>query len=573
MRLMTATGRVVGGGLLVLLLVPILTAWPSALIDRGPGGSIRVSALPLALTLLDPFVWACARNSLLLASATALGSAFIGVGLGSIAGLGRFRGRTTLWALALVPLAAGPILIAPALDAAIAGRGGWVWLGGRSVFGSGFGLEALARMLAVVWVGICGGAPMVALATTAGLRKVDPAWSDAAVAVGATRLRAWLDLVWPNLRPGVARASVAVFTLSLLEPVRPLVFGVQRTLVVQLIRAATRLDQPTRAATLALLTAAIALAVWAAVVGFAGPSRTRAGHPLPPISASPLAAWASRWILLAWCVATTGPVASWFWEGLRAARLARMNRLPEWLDHPDVSAWTMNSALSAGLAVGIDLIILRTLLVRPGHRIAPSIRTACRAFEMVPPMAVAAWALAVPWILLGLADSADRPLGPMLGQVGLELSPGRSPGLLLVFVLAAGQLPMLAEVAARTRRRIKASRVDASRLMGEADRRAARAGEPGWPGVVSPADAFLAFALAATSVAPALLLTPFSERRTIAPAFLALVLRPGPVDPKALGLAVLILGLNLGALAWARSRAIDDSTDDAPPSDSEKGRR
>ena len=567
---MRAMGRFVGIGLLVMLLVPILVALPSAFIDRGPDGSIRVSALPMALTLLDPFVWTCARNSVIMATATAIGSALFGLGLGSIGGRGRFWGRMPLWTLALVPLATGPILIVSGLDSAIVRLGGWDGLAGRSIFG--FSLEALARMVAVIWVGIANGTPMVALATTAGLRRIDRSWSDAALAIGATRRRAWFGVVWPNLRPGVARVSALVFSLSLLEPAGPLVFGVDRTLVVQLIRAATRLDQPTRAATLALLTTAIALIAWATVLGLAGPSHIRIENPLSKTSVSRRAAWTLRLALLAWCVASLGPVVFWFVEGLRSTRLVGPRWFLGWVDQPEIATWAINSAMVAGLAVVVDLIILRALLARPLDRAGQSIRTACRAFEIVPPMAVAAWALAIPWIIFGLAQSADDLIGPALARVGLELSPGRSPGLVLVLVLAAGQLPMLAEVAGRTRRRIRASRVDSSKLMGESDRRAARAGEPAWPGIVSPADAFHAFALAATSLAPALLLTPFSERRTIAPALLKLILRPGSVDPRVMVLMVLILGLNLGALAWTRWRAINDSIDPDPLSIPERGR-
>ena len=101
MGILRGLGRLTGVGLLALVLVPMLAAWPSALLDRGPGGSVRVSAFPLALAAFDPFVWACARNSVLVAAATAGLSTAIGVALGGFAGAGSSRGRATTRALVL----------------------------------------------------------------------------------------------------------------------------------------------------------------------------------------------------------------------------------------------------------------------------------------------------------------------------------------------------------------------------------------------------------------------------------------------------------------------------------------
>jgi ABC-type Fe3+ transport system permease subunit len=563
MRLRRGVGQVLGGILLAMLLVPGLVAWISALLDRGPGGSTRFSAFPLALALFDPFVWTCARNSLLVASATAGLSVPIGVGLASVAGPGRFRGRGPLWAMTLAPLAAGPLLIALSLASAFGGQDSWDWLAGRSVLGTS--AEVAVRWIAFLWTELAVGVPLVALATLAGLRRVEPTWSEAALAVGASRRQAWRDVVWPNLRPGVARASAMVFTLALIEPAAPMVLGLGRTLGVQIVYAATRLDQPTRSSTLALLAVLIAFLGGVAICRWGGTSRFGVGSPVAATmpAASTRSAWFSRLLLAAWCCATVGPVGFWLWRVLKASRHASTgsNPIAGWLMDPEMQTWVANSAMTAGIAVLVDLIILRALSHRRPGSGGRSIRLACWVFQAVPPLALGAFALAIPWMVLGLADSLTGPLVPGLRRLALELSPGRSPGFLLILVLAAGQLPMLAQVAMLARGRIRPSRVDASRLMGETDRRAARTGEAGFLGVVPSAPAFLAFASAATSLAPALLLSPFSERRTLAPAILGLIVQDGPVAPRSFGLIVVVLGLNLAGLAVAKVGTMGDHPD------------
>jgi len=548
-------GKVLGGLGLLTLLALSLAAWPSAVLDRGPDGLVRVSAFPMALAVFDPFVWTCVRNSVLVASATTLLSTLIGVGLDSIAGGGRFWGRGLLWPLVIVPMAAGPVLIAPGLDLIIGGPtgSGWAWLSSRSALG--ISAEALVRWLALVGTGLAVGVPWVGLATRAGLRKLDPAWIEAAMAVGASRRRAWLDVVWPNLRPGVARASALVFTLSLVEPAGPLVLGLGRTLAVQLVRAATRLDQPTRASILAILTMAIALLARGLILRWGGTDRSRFDRSESGTltTLSPGRASLANFALAAWAGLAVGPVGYWLWQSIRSPRDNRPGSLSQWLVDPEWLGWLANSALTAGLAVAINLAILGALRPSKPDRGGRRVGLAARFFEALPPLALGASALAVPWLVLAMADSLaiEGPMTRGLRRLALELRPGRSPGFLLILVLAASQWPMLAEAARRTRSLIRPVRVDASRLMGESDGRAARLGGAGWWGVVPIDSAFLAFAMAATSLAPALLLTPYSERRTLAPAMLKIVLEAGPIDPQSLAPVAILLGLNLLAFGIA----------------------
>ena len=551
--------RLTGGSLLAVLLLPSLAAWPSAFLDRGPDGSPRASIFPIALTLFDPFVWACARNSLVVAATVAAGSLVVGVGLGLIVGRWRFWGRAPLWALAIVPMLAGPLLVAPGIGLALGGHRGWDWLAARSTLG--MSAESLARWAALAWSGLAGGAPLVALATVAALGRVDPSWSEAARSVGASRARAWRDVVWPILRPGVARASAVVFTLTLVEPAGPLILGLRRTLAVQMIDAARRLDQPTRAATLALLAIAIAAAGRVAIGWWGGRSYARKGVTYVPLTsnASVLRAYSSRLALMAWCLLSVGPIWLSIRQAFQAIESTRLDAwwtvCGGWLADPELRGWAANSSATAGLAVAVDLAILRAVAPgKPGSR-ARAIGLVGRLFEAGPPLALGVGALATPWLLVALADSAGGPAGDWLRSVSLELSPGRSPGFLLVLALAIVQLPMLAGVAELARGRVRPARVDSSRLLGESDRRASRAGEGGRLGVVPVSSAWLAFAMASTNLAVALLLTPFSERRTLAPGVLGSLLESGAMDGRVAGPIAAILAVRLMAFALAsRSR-------------------
>ena len=559
MRWVRGLARVLGGSLLAVLLIPSLAAWPAAFVDRGADGSPRLSAFPLALVAFDPFVWTCARNSAVVASIVAGGSLVIGVGLGLIAGRWRFWGRAPLWALAIVPMAAGPLLIAPGIALALGGQRGWDWLAFRSILG--ISAQIPARWAALIWAGLACGVPLVALTTAAGSRRVAPSWSEAARAVGAPRRRAWRDVVWPILRPEAARASAAVFTITLVEPVGPLVFGLKRTLAVQILDAANRLDQPTRAAILALLAIAIAALGRAMIHRWAGPAYVHSEVlDVPPASpAGPRRASASRLILAVWCLLAFGPIGLLLTRAVASRRLASPDPLPillgGWLSDPDWRTWAANSAVTAGLAVAVDLVILRAIFRRRPGPDGRGVRLAARLFESIPPLALGAGALATPWLLSVVADEVGGPFGGWLRSTALELSPGRSPGFLLVLALAIGQFPMLAGVAKLARGLIRPVRVDSARIMGESDRRALRAGEGRWLGVVPILPAFLAFSLAATNLAPALLLTPSSERRTLAPAVFDFLLEPDPLDPLAVGPIAAIFAVNLLAFALAsRSR-------------------
>ncbi|WP_435019270.1 ABC transporter permease subunit [Tundrisphaera sp. TA3] len=564
-RGMGGAARAIGFGVMAVLWLPALAIVPAAVIDRGPDGTPRLSPLPLALAVLDPFAWACAANSALAASAVAAGSLLIGVVVGTISGRRRFWGRPLLVGLAWAPLAAGPVILAPGVAMILGGDrgGGWDWLDARSIAGLPF--SDLARWAGLVWVGIACGVPIVASATSAAWTRIDPTWSEAARAAGASRRRIARDLIWPLLRPDVGRAVASVFALALMEPAGPMVLGLHRTLAVQVVASARRFDEPTRAATLALIGVALA---WLArlLIGWWGGANT-----LPPEPDGPapprVPAMASRRRMLicslalgAWIVVGVAPIlvvlASAFrpdsGEGPTEA-LARAVR-----PGPEAIRWLGNGAMVAALALAANGLALITLFGRPGRPPGPLARGLSSALGWFPPLALGVGALALPWLLSAGADALAP--GSIAGRgaalLAREMHPARSPGLALILALAAAHLPMLARAATLARGPIRPRLADAALTMGASRRRAQR-DRDGHPARRIPLrPALLTLALSLTNLAPALLLVPLPERRTPAPAVLRRYLERGVIDGRlALPIAAM-LGANFGAFALAsRGRA------------------
>ena len=114
--------RGLAGGLVLVLLAPLVALGPAMILDRGPDGVARASAFPAALVVLDPLVWRGVRNSVAVAVMVTTGSLALGLALGTIAGRRRFWGRWVLGRLAILPLAIGPIWLTPGVGTT---RTGW----------------------------------------------------------------------------------------------------------------------------------------------------------------------------------------------------------------------------------------------------------------------------------------------------------------------------------------------------------------------------------------------------------------------------------------------------------------
>lgn len=558
MGVLRGLGRLAGLVFWLIALVPLLAIWPATVLDRGPRGDVRSTGFPFALTTLDPFLWDCARNSLVMAAGVAAGSLVLGVGLARVFVGRRFWGRRPLTAMAIAPLVIPPMIGALGLKMLLGSRldagGSGAWLG----------------WACWAWAELMGGVPLVALATASALARVEPGWADAARLAGVGRLRTWRRLVWPVIRPDAAKAVAAVFTLTLAEPGAPLVLGMRRTLPFQVVEAALAPEPFPRAALLGLVAFGLATVGRVLIRWWGGPPNGILGEapeawpdtvPAPRASALVLAlvlAAVVLWLPAAAVIASALP-ASPLARGASALPLAR------WFDGAEMGRLIANSFVLGAVVVAIDLLIARSLASGSGRRQRVS-RALGQGTEAFPSLAIGVGALAIPWLLVATADhfeSTGRPpaLARALRAVASAIAPDMAPGLLLIVAVAATGQSSLIRIAAgglddRARHRL----FEAAIGLGATTAQARRRSTSDWFGA-SPSVLFLLLVLAATNLSPSLLLAPTISSRPAAPGLLILAGEPADGLSKAARLATGIIAANVLALAIAargRPRAIGD---------------
>jgi iron(III) transport system permease protein len=136
------------------------------------------------------------------------------------------------------------------------------------------------------------------------------------------------------------------------------------------------------------------------------------------------------------------------------------------------------------------------------------------------------------------------------------LDPYQTPGILIILAVSAARLPFLARSVEHGWSRFRPALVDAASTLGASPRQARRTATGLWLGA-APAALALTFALAATNLAPALVLAPTLESRPVAPGILILADEPHIALERAANLACVTVAVNLAALALAAtSRSI-----------------
>lgn len=562
MGLLRRAGRVAGLVLWLILLAPALSLVPAAFVDQGPGSVVRPTLFPFALAVLDPFVRTASLNSVLGASAVTLGSLVLGIGLARIITGWRFWGRGPLATLALAPVVVSPLLT---------GLGLRMLFGDRLIFdspaGPGLGWACW------IWAEMASGVALVTLATSSALGRVEPAWIDAARQAGAGRFRIWWELIWPPVRPYALRAAGIVFTLALVEPGAPLVLGLRRTLAFQVVEAAVGLDPMPRAAVFALEAVVLAM-IGRLLLNWWG-GRPSALPPGPRIaraedSSSPravvLIGLLTSVVVMAWLPACMLIVAAFstsssgaFTKGWHLSVPAFFSRI----NQVEARSLLVNS-IALGLAVvAIDLVASRSLSIWAGRRrIVARLAAWPDAF---PPLAIGVGALAFGWLLRLAVDwlqVTGRPdfLSDLFATLRDGLDLYRAPGTLLLLAVAAASQSPLMLVSKQVGRWSRGRLTDVAITLGATERQAHRAGLAGWFGV-PPGILLLTTVLAATSLSPALILTPTLDSRPVAPGILILADQPGEARTSAAALATCAIAVNLAAIGLAakcRSEPLGD---------------
>ncbi len=541
-------------------LVPLLAAM---FIDLGPADERRLSAFPLALRLLDPFVWTCALQSTVFAIVVALASLVVGTGLGVLIGRRTFWGRPLLAAIVVSPLAAAPAFLALGARVLvnITGRG-------VNLVGSGSGSLALESPTAGlswslwIWATLPPGAAWVALATARSHERIRPSWGDVARASGIGRFRAWWTLTRPLLRASAFRATAMVFVVALVEPGAPLVLGLRRTLGFQIM---SRLAESRPFPSLAIWTA---IALGAGVLG-AGLIRAWGGRdPITHEDAEPgttpgrapvAGALLATLVMLSWGVVAWAPavglVAIALDTGPVSSPTPAWTRLIERLLDPTIRVPLENSAL-LGLGVGVAMLGLALIA---GRSLGLRLGNDDRWGWSVSPLVVVVGLLATGWLCELVGPVVPAWASWVVVGVSRGLDPYRHSASVMILGVAWG-LGVMVNWRPRWGRSPKGegAALQAARAVGFGRARARRLTVP--PTWGASLALFVAVAaMAAANVTPALLLAPWSDARPLGPAVVAMA--SGPDQDLACAARLAILSITISALglvsAGLAERAIE----------------
>lgn len=555
----------------LIVVAPLAALVAAAALDRGPDGAIRASIFPTAITLLDPFVGAAIRNSLLMATSVTLASLLVGIGFGRLMGGWRFPLQGLSVAILTIAAATPPAVLALGLSILIDGPGERAWRGWFDRAGGRYSFVPLDwGWIGWFWAAVAQGGALASLAFLSAHAKLNPAWRDAAKLAGGSRNRVWWRLNWPLLRPALARPLGFIFAATLADPGAPLILGLRRTLGYQVAVSALGPEPFPRIAVLGLVILLLAAVVRLAMFAWSGADRLgRMGEVDRKDDARPAPIASIRrtlgaWLLGAgWLVLLIAPILAIVTALGRGESFSSSRFLEEAADLIDSEtvALLIRSAV-LGIAVMILAVVSRRLV--RGLEAAAGTASTDR-FERFARLGASApilsgiVVLCLPGLLAMLADALGGRFGPLNRLAEWSRGDGASFSLLVVGVWMT-MAPVWLGSRDRRGGTISADdpRFAAATLAGAGRGRARRLAL----GALRPArrrSAGVLAIFAATNIAPAILLATSLQDATVGPALLFLSERPGDGLAAASVLALAIFGLNAAAALVGRGGATDIS--------------
>lgn len=177
-------------------------------------------------------------NSLYISVISVITCAFVGIAMAFLLERYEFPGRRLLSVLVLVPMALPPLV----------GVLSFTFLYGESgifprVFQQLFNLEDVPFALKGIWgVIVVHTFTMYTyfyLTASAAIKGLDPSLEEAATSLGASRVRVWVKIILPMLTPSIIASALLVFMVSMASYTAPLMFGVERTMTMQIYLSRT----------------------------------------------------------------------------------------------------------------------------------------------------------------------------------------------------------------------------------------------------------------------------------------------------------------------------------------------
>lgn len=229
--------------LIILAVLSVFLLWPIFLTVQGgfrtPDGEFTFKYLQSVFE--DPLWMAGLGNSLLIATATTFFCLVMTMPMAILAAKYDFRGKAMMTSLILVPLILPPFVGAIGLRALLGRFGavnallmemGFLQHGdaGYDFLGGGEG----GRFWGVVVMEALHLYPIIYLNITAALANLDPALDEAALGLGAGKIRRFFTVTLPLIVPGVFAGATIVFIWSFTELGTPLMFDYYTVTPVQI---------------------------------------------------------------------------------------------------------------------------------------------------------------------------------------------------------------------------------------------------------------------------------------------------------------------------------------------------
>ncbi len=165
----------------------------------------------------------------------------VGVTLAFLLERYEFPGRSVLSVLAVVPMALPP-LIGVLSFTFLYGESGIIPRALKELFD----LEQVPFSLKGVWgVLVVHTFTMYTyfyMTASAAIKGLDPSLEEAAASLGAGRLTIWRRVILPMLTPAMVASSLLVFMISMASYTAPLIFGIDRTMTMQIYLSRTNGD-------------------------------------------------------------------------------------------------------------------------------------------------------------------------------------------------------------------------------------------------------------------------------------------------------------------------------------------
>lgn len=177
-------------------------------------------------------------NSVYISVLSVITCALVGVAMAFLLERYEFPGRKILSVLVLVPMALPP-LVGVLSFTFLYGESGIFPRAVQELFNLDSVPFSLKGITGVIVVHTFTMYTYFYLTASAAIKGLDPSLEEAATSLGSGRIRIWLKVILPMLTPALVASSLLVFMIAMASYTAPLIFGVERTMTMQIYLSRT----------------------------------------------------------------------------------------------------------------------------------------------------------------------------------------------------------------------------------------------------------------------------------------------------------------------------------------------